>query len=397
MRPPATSSTPSREAVELSAGRAAAGGRDPLGRDARHPDPARGRRLAAGIAVAVPRPPARRARPAPSWPPSPSRRCARRWRRTCPRARASRSTQGGEPAARLHAAKSRRVKLGDRVWTLALEQPAARQGLALATLLVGGLLTILIAVVGSQSLRRERDALGLIAIRRAERDRAELARRAAEERSHVLAETSTDLICVLAPDGRAALRLARLPGAARRGARRPARAARSPTSSTPTTPPASPRSWRAARRRDADLGHAPHAPRRRAAGVGRDPRARGARPGHARRRREPRDRARRRRAHAVARPALGRGRGALPLRLRGGADRHGADLDRLPLPAGQPRALPDHRLHARPARGAAGRLDHPPRRPQGRLGGARRRCSRASCRATAPRSATCTRPAARSG
>jgi diguanylate cyclase (GGDEF)-like protein/PAS domain S-box-containing protein len=110
-------------------------------------------------------------------------------------------TQSDEPAAKLHAPKSRRIRLGDRVWTLTLEQPAGRQGLALATLLVGGLLTILIAVVGSQSLRRERDALGLIAIRRAERDRAERARRAAEERSRVLAETSTDLICVLAPSG----------------------------------------------------------------------------------------------------------------------------------------------------------------------------------------------------
>ena len=93
------------------------------------------------------------------------------------------------------------MRLGDRVWTVAVEQPATRQGLALATLLVGGLLTILIAVVGSQSLRRERDALGLIAVRRAERDRAELARLEAERRSRVLAETSTDLICVLEPDG----------------------------------------------------------------------------------------------------------------------------------------------------------------------------------------------------
>jgi PAS domain-containing protein len=38
-------------------------------------------------------------------------------------------------------------------------------------------------------------------MRRAERDRAELARREAEARSRVLAETSTDLICVLAPSG----------------------------------------------------------------------------------------------------------------------------------------------------------------------------------------------------
>ncbi|MEA2136427.1 MAG: hypothetical protein QOC68_4336, partial [Solirubrobacteraceae bacterium] len=110
-------------------------------------------------------------------------------------------TQGDEPVERLHGAKQRHLKLGDRRWTLALEQPSASQGLALATLLVGGLLTVLIAVVGSQSRRRERDALGLIAMRRAERDRAEDARRAAEERSQVLAETSTDLICVLAPSG----------------------------------------------------------------------------------------------------------------------------------------------------------------------------------------------------
>ena len=109
--------------------------------------------------------------------------------------------QNGEPLAGLRNPLRRRVRLGDRVWTVAVEQPAARQGLALATLLVGGLLTILIAVVGSQSMRRERDALGLIAIRRAERDRAELARLEAEARSRVLAETSTDLICVLEPTG----------------------------------------------------------------------------------------------------------------------------------------------------------------------------------------------------
>ena len=93
------------------------------------------------------------------------------------------------------------MRLGDRAWTVAVGQPAARQGLALATLLVGGLLTILIGVVGSQARRRERDALGVIAMRRAERDRAELARLEAEARSRVLAETSTDLICVLEPDG----------------------------------------------------------------------------------------------------------------------------------------------------------------------------------------------------
>ena len=109
--------------------------------------------------------------------------------------------EAGQPVTGLRHPMQKRVRLGDRLWTVAVEQPSARQGLALATLLVGGLLTILIAVVGSQSLRRERDALGLMAVRRAERDRAELARLEAEKRSRVLAETSTDLICVLEPDG----------------------------------------------------------------------------------------------------------------------------------------------------------------------------------------------------
>ena len=52
---------------------------------------------------------------------------------------------------------------GDVEAAVAERLPPAQQGLALATLLVGGLLCILIAVVGSQSTRRERDALGLIA------------------------------------------------------------------------------------------------------------------------------------------------------------------------------------------------------------------------------------------
>jgi diguanylate cyclase (GGDEF)-like protein/PAS domain S-box-containing protein len=109
--------------------------------------------------------------------------------------------EGDAPIEGLREPLAKRVRLGDRTWTVAVEQPEARQGLALATLLVGGLLTILIAVVGSQSVRRERDALGVIAMRRAERDRAELAFLEAEKRSRVLAETSTDLICVLEPDG----------------------------------------------------------------------------------------------------------------------------------------------------------------------------------------------------
>ncbi len=194
-------STPSREAVELSAGRAAVEGAIRSGEtratqvlpavDGSPPS----------IAVAVP------VRPSSAGAPgaflttfsAPAVRAAVATH--LPQGTHFSVTQGTDPATKLPGEKARRVKLGDRVWTLALAEPASRQGLALATLLVGGLLTILIAVVGSQSLRRERDALELIAIRRAERDRAELARRKAEERSQVLAETSTDLICVLAPSG----------------------------------------------------------------------------------------------------------------------------------------------------------------------------------------------------
>jgi diguanylate cyclase (GGDEF)-like protein/PAS domain S-box-containing protein len=95
----------------------------------------------------------------------------------------------------------RPVVLGDRLWSIAVERPPGSYGLALATLLVGGLLTILVGVLSAQSARREPYALRLLDARDAERASAERARRAAEERSRVLAETSTDLICVLAPSG----------------------------------------------------------------------------------------------------------------------------------------------------------------------------------------------------
>ena len=177
-------------------------GRDPLGRDPRHGDPARRRRLAAEHRRRGARPcGGAPASPARSSPPSLPAASAAPSPPTSRRARGSSSPKAPSPSQGLRHPLSKRVRLGDRTWTVAVEQPEARQGLALATLLVGGLLTILIAVVGSQSLRRERDALGQIAVRRAERDRAELARLEAEARSRVLAETSTDLICVLEPDG----------------------------------------------------------------------------------------------------------------------------------------------------------------------------------------------------
>ena len=109
--------------------------------------------------------------------------------------------EGSDPPRGFEAASVRRVAVGDSAWTVAVRRPARGLGLAVATLFGGGLLTVLIAVLGSQSARRERHAEALIDVRRAERDRAESARLAAEARSRVLAETSTDLICVLTPAG----------------------------------------------------------------------------------------------------------------------------------------------------------------------------------------------------
>ena len=56
--------------------------------------------------------------------------------------------------------------------------------------------------------------------------------------------------------------------------------------------------------------------------------------------------------------------GALPARVRGGADRDGADVARRPLPARQRRAVRDHGLRRRRAGGHLRRRDHPSRRPR---------------------------------
>jgi diguanylate cyclase (GGDEF)-like protein/PAS domain S-box-containing protein len=98
-------------------------------------------------------------------------------------------------------ATARQVAVGDAAWTVAVRAPHRGLGLVVATLFGGGLLTMLIALLGNQAARRERHAAALIEARRAERDSAESARRAAEARSRVLAETSADLICVLTPRG----------------------------------------------------------------------------------------------------------------------------------------------------------------------------------------------------
>src|SRR5215217_8035786 len=66
-------------------------------------------------------------------------------------------------------------------------------------LLVAGLA---LAVLSLHAIRKERRATELLARRQAERDQAETLRRAAEARSHELAETSPDIVTVQGPDGR---------------------------------------------------------------------------------------------------------------------------------------------------------------------------------------------------
>ena len=110
----------------------------------------------------------------------------------------------------------------------------------------------------------------------------------------------------------------------------------------------------------------------------------------------PRHRARHHgRAPGGARAA--RRRGALPQRLRQGADRQGAGLARRPLHARQRRALPHPGLHrARPARDDVPVADAPrrPRAPTSSTCGA---CSRARASRTRWRSATGTRTGTTSG
>src|SRR5688500_7093329 len=68
-------------------------------------------------------------------------------------------------------------------------------GLLTLWLLFAGLA---LAALSVQAMRKERAAQALLAVRGAERDRAEEGRRAAEARSMELAETSPDLVALFA-------------------------------------------------------------------------------------------------------------------------------------------------------------------------------------------------------
>jgi diguanylate cyclase (GGDEF)-like protein/PAS domain S-box-containing protein len=80
--------------------------------------------------------------------------------------------------------------------TIAQEHEA---GILTLWLLFAGLA---LAGLSVQTIRKERAAQALLAVRGAERDRAEERRRAAEERSLELAETSPDLVALFGADGR---------------------------------------------------------------------------------------------------------------------------------------------------------------------------------------------------
>ena len=187
----------------------------------------------------------------------------------------------------------------------------------------------------------------------------------------MLAETSTDLICVLEPTGARALRVARLPRAARARARGAAR----PPVHRPRPRRRRRRRRRGARRRGDGEERRCRSPTACAAPAGtvwvetrlrvvRDPATRAVVESHA----TVRDVAERMQSQAALAEAEERFRSAFE-----------------EAPIGMALTSPDFRFlrvnralcqitgyTPRAARGAAGRLDHPPRRPQGRLGGARR-------------------------
>ncbi|MGA2164816.1 MAG: EAL domain-containing protein [Solirubrobacteraceae bacterium] len=68
-----------------------------------------------------------------------------------------------------------RIAVAGRIWTLAVAKPSPDRSLALAILLVGAMLTLMVATLGVQARRRERYAQALVARRLAERDQAERA------------------------------------------------------------------------------------------------------------------------------------------------------------------------------------------------------------------------------
>jgi diguanylate cyclase (GGDEF)-like protein len=78
-------------------------------------------------------------------------------------------------AGTLENSATSRIAVAGRTWTLAVAEPAPDRSLPLAIVLVGAMLTLMVATLGVQGRRRERYAEALVARRLAERDQAERA------------------------------------------------------------------------------------------------------------------------------------------------------------------------------------------------------------------------------
>ncbi|HWX43952.1 MAG TPA: EAL domain-containing protein [Solirubrobacteraceae bacterium] len=94
------------------------------------------------------------------------------------------------------------IAVAGRSWTLAVGEPAPDLSLPITILLVGALLTLLVATLGVQARRRERYAQALVARRLAEREHAEQALARAEERLRTAFAEAPIGMAVLSPEGR---------------------------------------------------------------------------------------------------------------------------------------------------------------------------------------------------
>ncbi|MDO8189124.1 EAL domain-containing protein [Conexibacter sp. JD483] len=90
---------------------------------------------------------------------------------------------------------------GGLQWAIAVGRPDPDLAVTWTILVAGAIVTFALGLLIWTASRRERYALGLVAERMQERDRAEAELRAAEQRHRLLADNSTDMILVFAPDG----------------------------------------------------------------------------------------------------------------------------------------------------------------------------------------------------
>lgn len=94
-----------------------------------------------------------------------------------------------------------RFEGGGLDWSIAVGRPDPDLAVTWTILVAGVIVTLALGLLIFTAARRERYALELVAARMQERDRAEAELRAAEQRHRLLADNSTDMILVFAPDG----------------------------------------------------------------------------------------------------------------------------------------------------------------------------------------------------